>query len=126
MDLAVLFLRVEHKNQLRRTHPDVERLAAAMGRTESSIWMRKGNFDYLDPEVPGVALSNVAKMTEQVWAEYDETRIASSSRLGKPTWNLRGPKHNQHQSEDQRQCSPEDHGYLVHSIRANPSPTGGE
>ena len=28
-------------------------IAKAMNRTEASIWMRKGNFDSLDPSKPG-------------------------------------------------------------------------
>ena len=81
-DLAVLFLRLENKNRLRQSHPDVARLARAMHRTVASIWMRKGNFDSLDPSVPGSGLSNAAQLTVDIWAEYlkDPERIYAEAR----------------------------------------------
>ena len=45
-------------------------LAEAMGRSRASVWMRKGNFDSLDPSVRGSGLKNAAKLTRCVWAEY--------------------------------------------------------
>lgn len=73
-DLAVLYLKLEHKGSLTPTHPDILRLSKAMGRTCASIWMRKGNFDSLDRRVPGVGLDHPAKLTKDIWAEYKETR----------------------------------------------------
>ena len=66
-DLAVLYAR--HIG-LGRFHPDIVRLAAGMERTEASIWMRRGNFESLDPSTPGVGLRSAAKLTQDVWAEY--------------------------------------------------------
>ena len=78
-DLAVLYLR--HRG-LGRSDPVVAELAGAMNRTEASIWMRKGNFDSLDPSVPGVGLSHPAQLTRRVWAEYqqDSGRILAEAR----------------------------------------------
>ena len=70
-DLAVLFLRVEYYSQFAPGHPAVDALAGAMDRTVASIWMRKGNFDSLDPSVPGVGLSKASKLTVKIWAEYE-------------------------------------------------------
>ena len=81
-DLAVLFLRLENKGRLTLSHPDVARLAEAMGRTVDSIWMRKGNFDSLDDSVLGSGLSNSAQLTKDIWAEYrqDPERIHAEAR----------------------------------------------
>lgn len=81
-DLAVLFLRLEYKGRLTRTHPAVGALARGMNRTKASIWMRKGNFDSLDPAVPGVGLPNAAQLTRDIWTEYrqDPERIIAESR----------------------------------------------
>lgn len=81
-DLAVIYLKLEHKERLTQTHPDVERLAKAMNRTEASIWMRKGNFDSLDPSVVGAGLSHPAKLTVSSWAEYerDPERVFAEAR----------------------------------------------
>ena len=78
-DLAVLYarhIRLEHYG------PELAKLAEAMGRTRASIWMRKVNFDSLDPSVPGVGLKNAAKLTQQVWAEYqrDPRRVLTEAR----------------------------------------------
>ena len=70
-DLAVLYIKLEHKGRLTPTHPEIERLAKAMNRTEASIWMRKGNFDSLDPSVQGRGLDHPAKLTVDIWAEYE-------------------------------------------------------
>ena len=81
-DLAVLSLRLEHKGRLTQSHPAIGVLAKGMNRTNASIWMRKGNFDSLDPAVPGVGLPNVAKLTRCIWSEYqrDPERILAESR----------------------------------------------
>ena len=65
-DLAVLFLR---RRRVRQFDPAIAELAGAMQRTEASIWMHKGNFDSLDPCVPGVGLRSASKLTKNVWAE---------------------------------------------------------
>ena len=69
-DLAVLFLKLEHKGRLTPAHADVGKLARATNHSEDSIIMRKRNFDYLDASVPG-GLRNTAKLTEGIWAEYE-------------------------------------------------------
>ena len=81
-DLAVLFLRLEYKGRLTQAHLAIGVLAKGMSRTNASIWMRKGNFDSLDPAVPGVGLQNVAKLTRYIWTEYqqDPERIFAESR----------------------------------------------
>ena len=67
-DLAVLYLR--HVS-IRQSAPEFGEIARAMNRTPASILMRKGNFDSLDPSVPGVGLSNAANLTRNVWREYE-------------------------------------------------------
>ena len=81
-DLAVLYIKIEFAGQLTQTHPEVEKLAEAMNRKEASIWMRKGNFDSLDPSVLGVGLINTAKLTREIWAEYkkDPERVLAEAR----------------------------------------------
>ena len=69
--MAVLYLKVEYHGQLTQGHPAVNALADATNRTLASIWMRKGNFDSLDPSVPGVGLRGAAKLTVSIWAEYE-------------------------------------------------------
>ena len=69
-DLAVLFVKIKHKEQLKQSHPAIAMLAKAMKRTVAAIWMRKGNFDFLDPCVLGKGLENVAKQTACVWDKY--------------------------------------------------------
>lgn len=71
-DLAILYLKLEYAGRLTPSHPGVLRLAKAMRRTEASIWMRKGNFDSLDPSVPGSGLNHPAKLTVSIWAEYEK------------------------------------------------------
>ena len=71
-DLAVLYVKLEHKGQLTSTHPAIGMIAKAMNRTEASIWMRRGNFDSLDPSIPGAGLNHPAKLTKGIWAEYEE------------------------------------------------------
>ena len=53
-----------------------------MNRTEASIWMRKGNFDSLDPSVPGAGLNHPAKLTVVIWAEYERNpkRVCAEAR----------------------------------------------
>ena len=48
----------------------------------ASILMRKGNFDSLDSSVPGVGLRSVAKLTVDIWGEYERSpeRILSEAR----------------------------------------------
>ena len=48
----------------------------------ASIWMRKGNFDALDTAVPGGGLNSAAKLTVDIWAEYqqDPERVLSEAR----------------------------------------------
>ena len=72
-DLAVLYLKVEYHQQLTQSHPSVHALADAMNRTVASIWMRKGNFDSLDPSVPGVGLRSAARLTVDIWSEYERS-----------------------------------------------------
>ena len=81
-DLAVLYIKIEFAGQLTQTHPEVEKLAEAMNRTEASIWMRKGNFDSLDPSVQGRGLDHPAKLTVDIWAEYERNpeRVLSEAR----------------------------------------------
>lgn len=80
-DLAVLYVRWKYGRQLRQSHPDIGRLAGAMHRTEASIWMRKGNFDSLDPSVPG-GLQNAARQTRDIYREYerDPSRVLAEAR----------------------------------------------
>ena len=77
-DLAVLYLR--HRG-VRRRDPEIGDLARAMNRTEAAIWMRKGNFDSLDPLVPGVGLRGVSNLTRSVWEGYleDPERILAEA-----------------------------------------------
>ena len=85
-DLAVLYLKLEFKKQLTRAHPAVGTLAKAMDRTQDSIWMRKGNFDSCDPAITGTGrkgLPKAAKLTRDIWAEYeaDPDKVLSDARL---------------------------------------------
>ena len=56
-DLAVLYAKLTHGNAF-RLHPDLRNLSLAMGRSTSSLLMRKANFDAPDPSVPSSGLSN--------------------------------------------------------------------
>ena len=56
-------MRVEYHSQLASGYPGVDALAGAMDPTAASIWMRKGNFDSLDPLVRGLGLSKASKLT---------------------------------------------------------------
>ena len=80
--MAVLYIKLEYKGQLTSTHPTIGMLAKAMSRTEASIWMRKGNFDSLDPSVRGAGLNHPAKLTVVIWAEYerDQERVFAEAR----------------------------------------------
>ena len=53
-----------------------------MNRIAASVRMRKGNFDALDPSVPGVGLSRAAQLTRSVWSEYqcDPERMLAEAR----------------------------------------------
>lgn len=81
-DLSVLYLKLEHGRRLTQRHPAIRMLAASMKRTEASIWMRKCNFDSLDPSVPGTGLNHPAKLTVGIWAEYerDPVRVLAEAR----------------------------------------------
>ena len=81
-DLAVLYLKVEYHRQLAPGHTAVLALAGAMDRTVASIWMRKGNFDALDTAVSGGSLNSAAKLTVDIWAEYqrDPEQVLSEAR----------------------------------------------
>ena len=72
-DLAVLYAKLKHKEQLTLTHPAIGMIAKAMNRTKASIWMRKGNFDSLDPSIPRAGLNHSAKLTKDIWVEYEES-----------------------------------------------------
>ena len=90
-DLAVLYLKIQYQGELALGHQAVSTLAGAMNRTEASVWMRKGNFDSLDPSVPEAGLSNAARLTVDIWVEYehDPDRILSEAR--RAYLNLVGP-----------------------------------
>ena len=77
-DLAVLHLKV---TRIRQTDPAILRLAEAMGRSEASVWMRKCNFDALDPNTPS-GLSHYGKLTARIWGEYatDPARLRRMAR----------------------------------------------
>ena len=78
-DLAVLYLR---NRGMSLSDPAITELAEATERSEASIWMRKCNFDSLDPFVPESGLERVSELTRKVWAEYqhDPQRILSEAR----------------------------------------------
>jgi hypothetical protein len=87
-DLAVLYLKVAiGKNVLTQKHPDIFKIAQAMGRTDAAIWMRKLNFDYLDPSVSG-GYSNAAKQTERIWDEYQFNPDSTLAKARKAYLNL--------------------------------------
>ena len=69
-DLAVLYLKETYREQLKLTHPALAKLAGATNRNRAAIWMRKRNFDSLDPSVPGRGLTRTAQQTVDVWATY--------------------------------------------------------
>ena len=69
-DLAVLYLKETYREQLKLTHPALAKLAGVTNRNRDAIWMRKGNFDSLDPSVPGRGLTRTAQQTRDVWAAY--------------------------------------------------------
>ena len=81
-ELAVLYLKVEYHGELAPGHTAVLALAGAMDRTVTSIWMRKGNFDSLDTTAPGAGLNSAAKLTVDIWAEYqrDPEQVLSEAR----------------------------------------------
>ena len=72
-ELAVLYVKLVYGQQF-RTHPDIERLATAMGRTQAAVVKRKANFDSLDPSVHIIGLIRAAQQTKDVWAEYQRNR----------------------------------------------------
>ena len=73
-DPAVLYAKLTHGNAF-RLHPDLRNLSVAMGRSTSSLLMRKANFDALDPSVPSSGLSNAATLTREVWNEYQKRPV---------------------------------------------------
>ena len=73
-DLAVLYAKLTPGNAF-RLHPDLQNLSVAMGRSTSSLLMRKANFDSLDPSVPSSGLSNAATLTRKVWNEYQNRPV---------------------------------------------------
>lgn len=79
--LAVLYVKLEHEEQLTLTHPDVRMLAKVTNRSKNSIRALKCNFDYLDHSVAG-GWSNSAKLTKEIWAEYeqDPERVLAEAR----------------------------------------------
>ena len=79
--LAVLYLKLEHKVRLTPTDPVVRNLAKAIPHNENAIVKLKRNFDSLDT-TPGIGLSNAAKLTKQIWAEYerDPERVLDEAR----------------------------------------------
>ena len=81
-DMAVLYLKLRFEGTLTQTHPEIARIANAMGRTEASVWMRKGNFDSLDPAMQGKGLSHPARLTVDIWAEYqgEPERVLTEAR----------------------------------------------
>ena len=81
-DMAVLHLKLKYQHQLTLGHPAIRSLAKAISRTEASIWMRKCNFDSLDPSVPGRGLNHPANLTVSIWAEYerDPKRVMAEAR----------------------------------------------
>ena len=87
-DLAVLYLKVEHGKELSQRHPAILALANSLNRSVDSIWMRKGNFDSLDPSVGGVGLRNAAKLTVDIWAEYSRNPEGVLSEARRSYWNF--------------------------------------
>lgn len=79
--LAVLYLKLEHKGRLTPTNPAVRNIAKTIPHNENAIVMLKRNFDSLDPSL-GVALSKAAKLTKDIWAEYerDPERVLAEAR----------------------------------------------
>ena len=59
-----------------------------MDRTLASIWMRKGYFDALDAAVPGGGLRSAAKLTVDIWAEYQRDREQVLSEAQRAYLNL--------------------------------------
>ena len=61
---------------------DIQELAWAMNRTEASVLMRIGNFDFLDSSVSSTGLSHAAQLTRDIWAEYerDPQRVGAEAR----------------------------------------------
>ena len=91
-DLAVLYLKVEYHGELAPGHTAVLALAGAMDRTVASIWMRKGNFDALDTAVPGGGLNSAAKLTVDIWAEYQQYPEQVLSEARRAYLNLVSPR----------------------------------
>ena len=81
-DLAVLYVKLEHQLRLEPIHPTSRTLPEAMNRTNASILMRIRNFDSLDRHMPGKGLNHPAKLTKEIWAEYERNpeRILDEAR----------------------------------------------
>ena len=69
-DLAVLYLKETYRAQLKLAHSTIAQLASGTNRSRDAIWMRKRNFDSLDPSVPGRGLTHTAQQTREEWAAY--------------------------------------------------------
>lgn len=79
--LSVLFLNLEYKRRLTPTNLEVVRLAKAMNRTPAAICKLDGNFVSLDSFVSR-EMSNAAKLTREIWDEYerDPERVLAEAR----------------------------------------------
>ncbi len=71
-DLAVLYIKLEHQLRLEPIHPTSRTLAEAMNRPNASILMRIRNFDSLARHMPGKGLNHPAKLTKEIWDEYEQ------------------------------------------------------
>lgn len=73
-ELAVLYLKIRYRDQITAHHnlDVVCALAEAMDRSIDSVFMRKANFDALDPAVSRMGLGQVSRLTESVWQEYQD------------------------------------------------------
>lgn len=61
--------------QLHRHHPDIIRLAEAMGRSPSSVAMKLANYASLDPEVQALGkrgLAGASRQDHQLWERFIE------------------------------------------------------
>ncbi len=61
-------------NRVSSNHPDIVRIAKIIGRTPNSVKMKIGNFGSFDPELKKrgiVGLSNVSKLDEIIWNEFN-------------------------------------------------------
>ncbi len=57
-----------------KTHPDVVKIAALIGRTPSAVNMKIGNFGSFDPNLKSQGISglaNASKLDKQIWDEFN-------------------------------------------------------